>query len=102
SFECEIYEEVKAGDHVVVILRLHSVDHDGEASTPPLVFHRSVFTRLDPGARYKEPASTRAPIAPVLAERWSPRSFDAEYVFSDVETTSLLEAARWAPSGSNH
>ena len=46
-------------------------------------------------------AETAAPILPVLAERWSPRSFDADYVISDQDVTSLLEAARWAPSANN-
>lgn len=43
-FECSIYREVEAGDHVVVLLRLHAVDHSDLAS--PLVFHRSGFGRL--------------------------------------------------------
>lgn len=43
-FECSIYREVEAGDHVVVLLRLHAVDHTDAAS--PLVFHRSGFGRL--------------------------------------------------------
>lgn len=42
-FDCTIHAEVEAGDHVVVLLRLHAVAHDvGQ----PLVFHRSVFGRL--------------------------------------------------------
>jgi nitroreductase len=47
-------------------------------------------------------ASTSVPIMHELAERWSPRSFDAEATISDAQLTSLLEAARWAPSASNH
>jgi flavin reductase (DIM6/NTAB) family NADH-FMN oxidoreductase RutF len=43
-FECSIHREVEAGDHVVVLLRLHAVDHTDGAS--PLVFHRSGFTPL--------------------------------------------------------
>lgn len=46
-------------------------------------------------------AITAAPISPLLAERWSPRSFDANHTISDSELTSLLEAARWAPSANN-
>ena len=42
-FECTIYREVEAGDHVLVLLQLHSVGH---AAGQPLVFHRSGFTRL--------------------------------------------------------
>ncbi len=38
---------------------------------------------------------------PVLAERWSPRSYDTSYVLSQHEMLSILEAARWAPSGNN-
>ena len=46
-------------------------------------------------------AITAAPIAPVLAERWSPRSFDHEYVLSQAEALSILEAGRWSPSSNN-
>ncbi|PPG50487.1 nitroreductase [Rathayibacter sp. AY1E9] len=46
-------------------------------------------------------ASTSAPILDVLAERWSPRSYDATATVSDETLASLLEAARWSPSASN-
>jgi nitroreductase len=46
-------------------------------------------------------AITAAPIMPVLAERWSPRSYDSSYVISQHEMLSILEAARWAPSANN-
>lgn len=46
-------------------------------------------------------ATTAAPLHPLLAERWSPRGFDAAHQLDDVTVTSLLEAARWAPSASN-
>ena len=46
-------------------------------------------------------AVTAAPIAPVLAERWSPRSFDTAYLLTQVEALSILEAGRWAPSSNN-
>jgi nitroreductase len=46
-------------------------------------------------------AETSAPILPVLAERWSPRSFDGSYELSDQDLLSILEAGRWAPSGNN-
>jgi len=46
-------------------------------------------------------AITSAPIAPVLAERWSPRSFNKDYLLSQDEALSILEAARWAPSANN-
>jgi flavin reductase (DIM6/NTAB) family NADH-FMN oxidoreductase RutF len=43
-FDCTIYEEVEAGDHVVVLLELHAVDQSDTSG--PLVFHRSAFGRL--------------------------------------------------------
>ncbi len=46
-------------------------------------------------------AITAAPILPVLAERWSPRAYDATYEITQHELLSVLEAARWAPSGNN-
>lgn len=46
-------------------------------------------------------ADTTAPIHDLLAERWSPRSFDAEAVVPESAITSMLEAARWAPSAAN-
>jgi nitroreductase len=46
-------------------------------------------------------AVTAAPIAPVLAERWSPRSFDREYLLTQDQALSILEAGRWAPSANN-
>jgi nitroreductase len=46
-------------------------------------------------------AITAAPIAPVLAERWSPRSFNREYLLTQQEALSILEAGRWAPAANN-
>ncbi|MCW2765237.1 MAG: ntaB [Nocardioides sp.] len=43
-FDCSIYREVEAGDHTIVILRLHAVEHSD--TSLPLVFHRSAFGRL--------------------------------------------------------
>ena len=43
-FECSLHAEVEAGDHVVVLLRLHVVDQSDTSG--PLVFHRSAFGRL--------------------------------------------------------
>ncbi|MDR7083254.1 nitroreductase [Arthrobacter ginsengisoli] len=40
-------------------------------------------------------------LADLLAQRWSPRSFDAEHVIADAELALLLEAGRWAPSSRN-
>lgn len=41
------------------------------------------------------------PVAPQFPARWSPRSF-TDRVVSEAEVMSLLEAARWSPSASNH
>lgn len=41
------------------------------------------------------------PVAPQFPGRWSPRSF-TDRALSEAEVMSLLEAARWAPSASNH
>jgi len=46
-------------------------------------------------------AITAAPIAPVLATRWSPRSFDRDYLLTQDEALAILEAGRWAPSSNN-
>ncbi|MBA2945773.1 nitroreductase family protein [Streptomyces himalayensis] len=46
-------------------------------------------------------ANMAVAVHPLLAERWSPRSFDATHTISDEELFSLLEAARWAPSARN-
>jgi flavin reductase (DIM6/NTAB) family NADH-FMN oxidoreductase RutF len=43
-FDCTIYREVEAGDHVIVLLQLHAVEHPETGS--PLIFHRSGFGRL--------------------------------------------------------
>lgn len=47
-FDCTIYREVEAGDHTIVLLELHGVEHVLESADPssPLVFHRSGFGRL--------------------------------------------------------
>lgn len=37
----------------------------------------------------------------MLATRWSPLAFDPVAVLSDDEASSLIEAARWAPSFAN-
>jgi flavin reductase (DIM6/NTAB) family NADH-FMN oxidoreductase RutF len=43
-FDCSIHQEVEAGDHVLLLLRLHAVEHVETSS--PLVFHRGGFGRL--------------------------------------------------------
>ncbi|WP_248958950.1 flavin reductase family protein [Sphaerisporangium perillae] len=44
QFDTTIYQEVQAGDHIIVLLELHAVEHVDTSS--PLVFHRSAFSRL--------------------------------------------------------
>jgi nitroreductase len=53
--------------------------------------------------RPPEVATARKPsyeIAPLLLERWSPRSMTGE-ALTDEELFPLFEAARWAPSSFN-
>lgn len=45
-----------------------------------------------------KPATTRVPIAELLARRWSARAIDPEKPVTRQELLALLEAARWAPS----
>lgn len=46
-------------------------------------------------------AQTSVEINELIANRWSPRSFDKEKLLSNEQITQLLEAARWAPSSMN-
>jgi nitroreductase len=46
-------------------------------------------------------ATTEYPIHDILANRWSPRSFDPSAVLSPADLGSSFEAARWAPSANN-
>jgi nitroreductase len=46
-------------------------------------------------------AVTSEPIHEVLAERWSPRSFDSSLEVPAEKITAALEAARWSASASN-
>jgi len=43
-------------------------------------------------------ASSVVPISNVIAQRWSPRAFNADKDLSKEEVLALVEAARWAPS----
>lgn len=43
-------------------------------------------------------AITQEPILDVIANRWSPRAYDANQPVISTQIISLLEAARWAPS----
>lgn len=49
----------------------------------------------------RKTATTRVPVHPLLAERWSPRGFDPRHEVGPDQLTALLEAARWAPSANN-
>ena len=45
--ESAIEQEVLAGDHTIVVLRVHDITvHDGPDIPAPIVFHRSAFRRL--------------------------------------------------------
>lgn len=46
-------------------------------------------------------AQTSVPVLDALAERWSPRAFDADHAFPEGTLRGIMEAARWAPSASN-
>jgi nitroreductase len=46
----------------------------------------------------QKPAITQTPIHEIIANRWSPRAYDASKPVTQIQITSLLEAARWAPS----
>ena len=47
--DCRLCEEIPAGDHLIALLEIYSLQADSD--TPPLVFHGSRFRRLaiDPG-----------------------------------------------------
>lgn len=49
----------------------------------------------------KKPAITQVSIDTTIANRWSPRAFDASKPVTEVQMTALCEAARWAPSSYN-
>ncbi|HXW81042.1 MAG TPA: flavin reductase family protein [Acidimicrobiales bacterium] len=44
-FECSVEHQDPAGDHDIVVLRVH--DLDGDHGVPPLVFHGSRFRQLE-------------------------------------------------------
>ena len=46
-------------------------------------------------------ADTSVPLLPALAERWSPRAFDATTPIDEDTLRAALEAARWSPSAAN-
>ena len=46
-------------------------------------------------------APTEHPVLEILADRWSPRAFDAASPIDEDKLASALEAARWSPSANN-
>lgn len=46
-------------------------------------------------------AATAVDLHPLIAERWSPRSFDADATVAANDILAVLEAGRWAPSANN-
>ncbi len=51
-----------------------------------------------PAVPTERSADTSVPIHPPIAERWSPRAFDADAELPRDDLVALLEAARWAPT----
>lgn len=49
----------------------------------------------------RKPAESSAPLAELIAQRWSPRALDETGDVSWAQLRALLEAARWAPSFGN-
>jgi nitroreductase len=45
-----------------------------------------------------KPAAPATPIHDLIAQRWSPRAFDAHKLVTRNQMLALVEAARWAPS----
>ncbi len=48
-----------------------------------------------------KPAESSVTLSPLIANRWSPRSFDAAAEISDTDIAAILEAGRWSPSTNN-
>ena len=48
-----------------------------------------------------KPADTSVTLNPLIANRWSPRSFDPIAEISDADMAGILEAGRWSPSSGN-
>ncbi|TNC22897.1 nitroreductase family protein [Amycolatopsis alkalitolerans] len=49
----------------------------------------------------RKPADSSAPLADLIAQRWSPRALDDTAEITWDQLRALLEAARWAPSFGN-
>lgn len=64
-FDCSVEQEIPAGDHDIVLLRVHDL---GASEALPLVFHRSIYRQLQAGggaarghdASYSRPAGWAA------------------------------------------
>lgn len=56
---------------------------------------------MTPSVDTSRRADTESPLIDALAQRWSPRSYDKTAVIDEATLTTVLEAARWAPSASN-
>ncbi|WP_329562299.1 flavin reductase family protein [Kitasatospora sp. NBC_01266] len=56
-FECGIEQHLRAGDHDIVLLRVHALDAD--RAVAPLVFHASRFRRLESAAESRSPGDPR-------------------------------------------
>ncbi|MFJ2645706.1 flavin reductase family protein [Streptomyces sp. NPDC087420] len=48
-FDCTVERHIEAGDHDIVLLRIHELDADH--GVPPLVFHAGGFRRLEENLR---------------------------------------------------
>ncbi|MHA6769876.1 nitroreductase family protein [Sphingobium ummariense] len=48
-----------------------------------------------------EPRTVTRPVEPLFLDRWSPRAFDGS-AMPQADLDTLFDAARWAPSASNH
>jgi nitroreductase len=55
------------------------------------------MTRSSRGSTADHPTA----LHPLLAQRWSPSTFDPAAEVSDLDVETLLEAARWAPYAGN-
>jgi flavin reductase (DIM6/NTAB) family NADH-FMN oxidoreductase RutF len=53
-FECSVDQQTRAGDHDIVVLRVH--DLDGDHAVSPLVFHGSRLRQLHPEPEAEGPA----------------------------------------------
>ncbi len=48
-----------------------------------------------------KPADSSITLSPLIANRWSPRSFDRRAEILDSDLEAILEAGRWSPSTNN-